>query len=105
MAVSADVDDSRPCGAGSVSAGLMLIGHCVCWSTSGLVMSSKISTLKLSLGSQKLWVFSSWLEGFSESEINCSLDTSLHGKPPAIHSQSLVSEISEGIYIEPSEPD
>ena len=103
MAVSADVDDSRHCGAGSAFAGIMLFGHCVCWSTSGLVMSSKISTLMVSLGSQKLRVFSSWLEVFSDLEINCSLATSLHGKPPAIHSQSLVSEISEEIYIESSE--
>ena len=66
-------------------------------------MSSKISTLILLLGAQRLRVLPSWFGVFTESEINRSLAASLHGKPHAIHSQSIISEITEGINIDSSE--
>ena len=45
----------------------------------------------------------SCFEAFRESEIIRSLTTSLHGKLRAIHSQSPISEVSEGITIDSSE--
>ena len=66
------------------------------------MFSSKISTLILLLDEQRLILLPSWFEFFKEPEINSFLGTSLQGKPPAIHSQSLVSDVSEGLNIDSS---
>ena len=80
-------------------AGIMLIGHSRVWSSNCSLFRS-VSSFKTSdfisvlvTPELRLIPFEKWV--VCESEIKRSLAISLQGKPPAIHSHSLVSEIYE----------